>query len=112
MTVSRVKTRREWSYAVILRDITLRKRAEEAIQASEAKDLKARQLEKTLADLKQTQLQLVHSEKMYRPPGSWSLQVTREINGSSISSARKTLSPAAYAQPCWKSRMQVAAAGF
>ncbi len=79
MTVSRVKTRREWSYAVILRDITLRKRAEEAIQASEAKDLKARQLEKTLADLKQTQLQLVHSEKM-SSLGQLVAGVTHEIN--------------------------------
>lgn len=79
MIVSRVKTRRQWNYAVILRDITLRKQAEEAIQTSEAKDLKARQLEKALHDLQQTQLQLVHTEKL-SSLGQLVAGVTHEIN--------------------------------
>lgn len=79
MIVSKVKTRRQWSYAVILRDITLRKQAEEAIQTSEAKDLKAQKLEKALSDLQQTQLQLVHTEKM-SSLGHLVAGVTHEIN--------------------------------
>ncbi|MGB3613024.1 MAG: ammonium transporter [Elainellaceae cyanobacterium] len=79
MIVSRVETRRQWSYAVILRDISLRKQAEEAIQTSEAKDLKARQLEKALHDLQQTQLQLVHTEKL-SSLGQLVAGVTHEIN--------------------------------
>ncbi len=64
ITAAALQTRREDSYTLIVRDITLRKQAEEAIQAAEAKDLKTRQLEATLKELQQAQLQLVHSEKM------------------------------------------------
>ena len=64
ITVASLKTRREDCYTLIVRDITLRKQAEEAIQVAELKDLKTRQLENTLKELQQTQLQLIHSEKM------------------------------------------------
>ena len=79
LLASQIKARGAWSYAVILRDITLRKQAEEAIQTSEAKDSKARQLEKALRDLQQTQLQLVHTEKM-SSLGQLVAGVTHEIN--------------------------------
>ncbi|MEO0409154.1 MAG: ammonium transporter, partial [Cyanobacteria bacterium P01_A01_bin.135] len=79
LLASKIKTRGHWSYAVILRDITLRKQAKEAIQTSEAKDLKAKQLEKALKDLQQTQLQLVHTEKM-SSLGQLVAGVTHEIN--------------------------------
>ncbi|MEM0980619.1 MAG: ammonium transporter, partial [Cyanobacteria bacterium P01_H01_bin.58] len=64
ITVAALSTQKEDCYTLIVRDITLRKKAEEAIQVAEAKDLKTRQLEKTLQELQAAQLQLVHSEKM------------------------------------------------
>ncbi len=79
ITVASLKTRREDCYTLIVRDITLRKQAEEAIQTAEAKDLEARQLEKTLKELQQTQLQLIHSEKM-SSLGQMVAGVAHEIN--------------------------------
>ncbi len=79
VTVAPLETRQEQSYTLILRDITLRKQAEEAIQEAEAKDLKTRQLEKTLKELQQTQIQLVHSEKM-SSLGQLVAGVAHEIN--------------------------------
>ncbi|MEM9005662.1 MAG: ammonium transporter [Cyanobacteria bacterium P01_F01_bin.86] len=79
ITVAALKTRRENCYTLIVRDITLRKQAEEAIQTAEAKDLEARQLEKTLNELQQTQLQLVHTEKM-SSLGQLVAGVAHEIN--------------------------------
>lgn len=64
ITVAALQTHREDCYTLIVRDITLRKQAEEVIQVAEAKDLKTRQLEKMLQELQEAQLQLVHSEKM------------------------------------------------
>lgn len=79
ITVASLKTRREDSYTLIVRDITFRKQAEAAIQAAEAKDLKTRQLEKTLNELQNAQLQLVHSEKM-SSLGQLVAGVAHEIN--------------------------------
>jgi Amt family ammonium transporter len=79
VTVSLLKTRQEDTYSLILRDITLRRQAEEAIQASEAKDVKTRKLEKALKDLQQAQIQLVHSEKM-SSLGQLVAGVAHEIN--------------------------------
>lgn len=79
ITVAFLKTRREDCYTLIVRDITLRKQAENAIQLAEAKDLEARQLEQTLKELQQAQLQLVHSEKM-SSLGQLVAGVAHEIN--------------------------------
>ncbi|HEY9888890.1 MAG TPA: ammonium transporter [Candidatus Obscuribacterales bacterium] len=79
ITVAALHTRREDCYTLIVRDITLRKQAEEAIQVAEAKDLKARKLEKTLKELQQAQIQLVHSEKM-SSLGQLVAGVAHEIN--------------------------------
>ena len=79
ITVAALRIRREDCYTLIVRDITLRKQAETAIQLAEAKDLEARQLEKTLKELHQTQLQLVHSEKM-SSLGQLVAGVAHEIN--------------------------------
>jgi len=79
ITVAFLRTRREDCYTLIVRDITLRKQAETAIQLAEAKDLEARQLEKTLKELQQAQLQLVHSEKM-SSLGQLVAGVAHEIN--------------------------------
>lgn len=79
VTVAPLRLKRENSYTIILRDITLRKQAEEALQEAEAKDLKTRQLEQTLKELQQTQLQLVHSEKM-SSLGQLVAGVAHEIN--------------------------------
>ncbi len=79
VTVAPLKTRQDNLYTLILRDITLRKRAEEALQAAEAQDLKTRQLESALKELQQTQLQLVHSEKM-SSLGQLVAGVAHEIN--------------------------------
>lgn len=78
-TVAVTKTRQEDFYTLILRDITLRVQAEEAIQDAEAKDRKSRQLEQTLRELQNTQLQLVHSEKM-SSLGQLVAGVAHEIN--------------------------------
>jgi Amt family ammonium transporter len=67
MTAAALKSQPEDSYTLIVRDITLRKQAEAAIQRAEAKDLEAKRLEKTLAELQEAQLQLVHSEKDVEP---------------------------------------------
>lgn len=64
VTVAALNTYQQDCNTLIIRDITLRKQAEEAFQVAEATDLKARRLEKALKDLQQAQLQLVHSEKM------------------------------------------------
>ncbi|MEM6519456.1 MAG: ammonium transporter [Cyanobacteria bacterium P01_C01_bin.70] len=79
ITVAMLKSQPEDSYTLIIRDITLRKQAEEAIQRAEAKDLEARRLEKTLAELREAQLQLVHSEKM-SSLGQLVAGVAHEIN--------------------------------
>ncbi|MEM1292178.1 MAG: ammonium transporter [Cyanobacteria bacterium P01_H01_bin.162] len=79
ITVAFLSDRREDCYTLIVRDITLRKQAEDAIQLAEAKDLEARQLEQTLMELQQTQLQLVHSEKM-SSLGQLVAGVAHEIN--------------------------------
>ena len=79
VTVVPLKTREDNCYTLILRDITLRKQAEEALQAAEAQDLKTRQLESALKELQQTQLQLVHSEKM-SSLGQLVAGVAHEIN--------------------------------
>jgi ammonium transporter, Amt family len=63
-TVAEAQTRRDSCYTVILRDITLRKQAEEVLQEAAARDQKSRQLEQTLQELREAQIQLVHSEKM------------------------------------------------
>ena len=78
-TVAITRTRKEEFYTVILRDITLRKQAEEAILDAEAKDRKSRQLEQTLRELQRTQLHLVHSEKM-SSLGQLVAGVAHEIN--------------------------------
>lgn len=64
ITVGRLDTQQARGYAVILRDITLRKQAEVAIQTAVAKDREAQRLEQALTELQQAQMQLVHSEKM------------------------------------------------
>jgi len=64
VTVATMQTRHETLYTVILRDITLRKQAEEAMQEAAEKDRKTRQLEQALQDLQTAQIQLVQSEKM------------------------------------------------
>jgi Amt family ammonium transporter len=79
ITVAFLRTQREDCYTLIVRDITLRKQAETALQVAEAKELEARQLEKTLKELQQTQLQLVHSEKM-SSLGQLVAGVAHEIN--------------------------------
>jgi len=79
ITVAPLRTRCKDCYTLIIRDITLRKQAEAAIQAAEAKDLEARRLEETLKELQQTQLQLVHSEKM-SSLGQLVAGVAHEIN--------------------------------
>ncbi|MDA0866011.1 MAG: ammonium transporter [Cyanobacteria bacterium] len=79
VTVAPLQIRKSDCYTLILRDITLRKQAEEALQAAEAQDLKTRQLESALKELQQTQLQLVHSEKM-SSLGQLVAGVAHEIN--------------------------------
>lgn len=79
VTVAALKSQPEDSYTLIIRDITLRKQAEAAIQRAEAKDLEAKRLEKTLAELQEAQLQLVHSEKM-SSLGQLVAGVAHEIN--------------------------------
>jgi len=79
MTAAALKSQPEDSYTLIVRDITLRKQAEAAIQQAEAKDLEAKRLEKTLAELQEAQLQLVHSEKM-SSLGQLVAGVAHEIN--------------------------------
>jgi Amt family ammonium transporter len=79
VTVAPLRMGHEDCYTLILRDITLRKQAEEALQEAEAKDLKTRQLEQTLKELQKTQLQLVHSEKM-SSLGQLVAGVAHEIN--------------------------------
>lgn len=64
VTVASTHTRQEDFYTLILRDITLRKQAEEVLQEAAAKDQRSRQLEQALRELQQTQLKLIHSEKM------------------------------------------------
>ncbi|MEM6437904.1 MAG: ATP-binding protein, partial [Cyanobacteria bacterium P01_D01_bin.115] len=79
ITVAFLSDRREDCYTLIVRDITLRKQAEDAIQLAEVKDREARQLEQTLMELQQTQLKLVHSEKM-SSLGQLVAGVAHEIN--------------------------------
>ncbi|RZM75584.1 ammonium transporter [Leptolyngbya iicbica] len=79
VTVAALKSQPEDSYTLIVRDITLRKQAEAAILRAEAKDLEAKRLEKTLAELQEAQLQLVHSEKM-SSLGQLVAGVAHEIN--------------------------------
>lgn len=64
VTVTETLINRERFYTVIMRDITLRKEAEDAILHAEAQDRKSQQLERALKDLRQTQAQLVQTEKM------------------------------------------------
>lgn len=78
-TVTVTQTPREDLYTLIVRDITLRKQAEAALLEAELKDRKSRQLEKTLKDLQQAQIQLVHSEKM-SSLGQLVAGVAHEIN--------------------------------
>jgi Amt family ammonium transporter len=79
VTVAFLPDRQEDCYTLIIRDITLRKQAETAIQLAEAKDIEARHLEKTLRELQEAQLQLVHSEKM-SSLGQLVAGVAHEIN--------------------------------
>lgn len=78
-TVAVTETHQESCYTLILRDITLRKQAEEALQEAAVKDEKSRQLEQALKELQQAQIQLVHSEKM-SSLGQLVAGVAHEIN--------------------------------
>ncbi|HEY9764389.1 MAG TPA: ammonium transporter [Trichocoleus sp.] len=78
-TVAETQTHQESCYTLILRDITLRKQAEEALQEAAVKDEKSRQLEQALKDLQQAQIHLVHSEKM-SSLGQLVAGVAHEIN--------------------------------